>query len=298
MANSTRRQDLSRQLDSSIYDVDLASFLSSKAEKKDAIFLQALQLLDSLKASPSCNRLAATRLLTSCQAIGDRAEGVSPDAYVALDRIKSLYAARLAICELDGAGASVPASCIPLTEPTRRKGLLSFISKAPTQAGLNDSVPKELLEPCLKSLETRPQWWTSYSNSRQNAVVICQAARVETERDELLELHKSVVDSTVHLNDGLQNALRRAAEGSLHQKAFLEEVDAMRARVTSELEANELHLRSMLANALQGVESVIDAVVIGVGSILRRVDGQAQSLEHVCALTSETITVADDCRTY
>ena len=288
---------MSRQLDSSVYDVDLASFLSSKAQKKDAIFLQALQLLDTLKASPSCNRVAATRLVTSCQAIGDKTDGVSPDAYVALDRIKSLYAARLALCELDGAGASVPASCVPLTESTRRKGFLGFMTKAPSQTDANDSVPDELLEPCLKSLETRPQWWTSYSNSRQNAVVICQAARVETERSELLELHKSVIDSTVHLNDGLQDALRRAAEESLHHKAFLEEVDAMRARVTSDLEVNELRLRSTLANALQGIESAFDVVVMGIGSVLRRVDGHAQSLERVCARTSGSFALADCCRT-
>lgn len=51
-------------------EIDLVSFLQSKTQQHDAIFTEAVQLLESMKSSPSCNRVAASRLVASCQSIG------------------------------------------------------------------------------------------------------------------------------------------------------------------------------------------------------------------------------------
>src|SRR4051794_8938208 len=86
-------------------EISAISHLTSKTRQQDAIFSEAVHILDSLKSSPSCSRIAANKLVISCQDFGGR-EKTDSDTHETLDRIRSVYAARLAICELDGAGAS------------------------------------------------------------------------------------------------------------------------------------------------------------------------------------------------
>ena len=137
-----------------------------------------------MQSSPSCNRLAATTLLTSCQSI----EGSNTNAEAAFDDLKSVYAAQLAVCELMGAGSSIPQHCGSLMWSesfTGKQGFKGFLgSRNEKVQGFlrGHDVDHKQFNQCLKSLESRPQWWTSYSNSRQNAAVMCQAARIEIEK--------------------------------------------------------------------------------------------------------------------
>lgn len=263
-------------------DADLVSFLSTKPKLHDSIFTEAIQLLESMKSSPSCNRIAATRLVTSCQSIGGKTDEIETDTHMALDHIRSLYAARLAICELNGAGTATPAPCFPvMVPPSPKKGFLGFSNRYRPQVNIADSISADMLEPCLRSLESRPQWWTSYSNSRQNAVVICQASRIESEKEELLELHRFVAESTRKLNRGLQEALRMAAEGSARHKEFMDVIAHMRAKLAHELEESESLFKRAIASLLNDVESGVDTAVKGVASIFGRAQVEAAMLEKV-----------------
>ena len=263
-------------------ELDLVSFLNSRPQHHDAIFAEAVQLLESMKSSPSCNRIAATRLVTSCQSIGGKAASPGSEDYVTLEHTRSLYAARLAICELNGAGASIPAPCFPVAVlPPQKKGLFGSAAKYKPQGNVEDAIPQQLLESCLKSLESRPQWWTSYSNSRQNAVVICQASRIENEKEELLGLHRSIVDVTLKVNYGLEEALRMAAARSAEQQAFQHAVDAMRNRLAHELEETESHFKRVVKSIAHEIESSVDSAVTGITSVLERVHTEATDLEKV-----------------
>lgn len=180
-------------------------------------YTQALQLLDSLQNSPSCNRLAALTLLESCQ----KFDGSPPTSEEILEDIKSIYAARLALCEISITGLAVPSDCKPLMPAVDREGnsglrWMNWSGKAKS-AVFRDVGNRQLIL-CLRSLESRPQWWTSYSNSRQNAFTMCQAARVDIDRgngfeyplsnskvdimlDELIKLYKSMAQATSKLLD-------------------------------------------------------------------------------------------------
>ncbi|KAH1694510.1 hypothetical protein KXX24_002414 [Aspergillus fumigatus] len=261
-------------------EIDLVSFLQSKTQQHDAIFTEAVQLLESMKSSPSCNRVAASRLVASCQSIGGTTDHTEQSTYLTLEHVRSLYAARLAVCELDGAGASIPPPCLPVTlEAPRKKGFFGFSSNHKSTTITADSMPTEILESCLRSLESRPQWWTSYSNSRQNAMVICQATRLETEKEELLELHRSIVESSIKLGHGLEEALEMAyAESSQHQ-AFIEATAALQAKLRQDLEATETGFKALLGNLMEGIKSAVDSGVTTVTSTLARVHNDAASLE-------------------
>ena len=163
---------------------DLTALIGSHLGDQSEVYTQAVQLLTSMQSSPSCNRLAASTLLTSCQSI----EGSKTNAEGLLDDLKSVYAAQLAVCELTGAGSPIPQHCASLMWSESfpgKQGLRGFLSSRSEKlhgiAGSRD-VDQKQLNQCLKSLESRPQWWTSYSNSRQNAVVMCQAARIEIDK--------------------------------------------------------------------------------------------------------------------
>ncbi|ODM17347.1 hypothetical protein SI65_07022 [Aspergillus cristatus] len=259
-------------------DMDLISFLNSKTQQYDVIFTEAVQLLESMKSAPSCNRLAATKLVTSCQSIS-KDNGLGSDNYVTLERIRSLYAARLAICELDGAGTSIPASCSPVAVlSTQKRSFFGFSGKYKSQNDIED-IPQHFLESCLKSLESRPQWWTSYSNSRQNAIMICQAARIEGEKEELLDLHRHIIDVTLKLNHGLEEALRTAAAESAEQKAFVHAIDTMRNRLTRELEDTEIRFKLFLSGLFHDVESSVESIVSSVTMVLGRIHTGTAALE-------------------
>ncbi|GAB1202889.1 hypothetical protein APSETT445_001513 [Aspergillus pseudonomiae] len=242
-----------------------------------------------MRSSPSCNRIAASRLVTSCQFVREKTHNVDSETYRVLEHTRSLYAARLAICELEGAGAHIPNACLPVTiPPPQKKGIFGFSLRRGIPVNGVDPIPVQLLESCLKSLESRPQWWTSYSNSRQNAFVICQAARIENEKEELLDLHRSVVQGSNKLNQGLQEALRTAAAQSSQHRAFASEIANMNARLVHDMEETRSHFKTMIEKAIYNIEARAVSVVNTITSVLGRAQAGATALdENIQNVSSE-----------
>ena len=163
---------------------DLTALVRPSTIERSEIYAEALSLLTSMQAAPSCNRMAASALLAGCQTI----DGSAASFESSIEQAKSIYAAQLALCELQSAGSAIPHQCKSL-EPTKTKardpGPSGFANAArgQTSSGQIDVTPSQLSQ-CLQALESRPQWWTSYSNSRQNAVVMCKAAREDIAKGE------------------------------------------------------------------------------------------------------------------
>ncbi|KAJ5913946.1 hypothetical protein N7504_002829 [Penicillium tannophilum] len=266
------------------------SYPETNTSQEDGLFTQAVQILDSMKSSPSCHRIAATKLVTSCQGMGGK-EAKTREQYEILDQTRSVYAARLAICEIEGAGSSIPTQCLPLTvAPVEAKLRFNFMAKVKQSESGATEYPKEVLELCLRTLESRPQWWISYSNNRQNAMVICQAARMETEKDELLNLHRSIVDSNVKLNEGLQLALQKAAMDSARKEEFFKVVQAMQDKLLVDMKRNESAFQRIFGRLMHDVEAGIVIVVNTVASSLRRVQNETTSLERSITNVSGKVT--------
>ncbi|OOF98814.1 hypothetical protein ASPCADRAFT_2244 [Aspergillus carbonarius ITEM 5010] len=271
---------LSAQDQQPLEDFNMASLLKSKNEEYDVLFSEALGLLESMNASPSCNRMAVSKLITSCQSIGGRSETADTNMFVTLEHVRSIYAARLAICELNEAGAAVPAPCLPITvRSLQKKGFFGISSNYKPRFNAAESISRGQIEVCLKSLESRPQWWTSYSNSRQNAVIICQAARFESEREELLELHRTIIQSSAKLDRGLQEALEAAAAGSSRYKEFVQVVEDMRGRLIYNLEETESHFKVTFETLFREMEAYIGSVINSVASAIGILHGKAALLD-------------------
>lgn len=161
---------------------------------QSAIYSQALNLLDALQSSPSCIRLATSTLLTSCQTIEKHTSAAIEPA---LDEIRGLYAARLALCEIAGAGLSIPPECtllhVGIDSDAEKLHRHQLMGESTTQSSNSQETVGTLqIRQCLQSLESRPQWWTSYSNSRQNAAIMCQATRANIEKGVLESFDQKV----------------------------------------------------------------------------------------------------------
>ena len=230
-----------------------------------------------MQASPSCHRLATSTLLDSCQSI----DGSKHDSEVSHDYMRSIYAAQLAVCEIQSAESKVPPSCETLI-PTGKADLFPKLG--------SQSVPRAHLSHCLQALETRPQWWTSYSNSRQNAVVICQAARADIEKgerqvkfvrsvgadtplDELIKLHKS----SVQINQDADAALAQAVEYSEEALRQKHEEFALAKRTLQDQLIQEIKIASGTAQSLLG--KVMIGLNASVQTILMRLTSATRSVE-------------------
>ncbi|GAM34197.1 nuclear membrane fusion protein [Talaromyces pinophilus] len=141
-----------------------------------------------------------------------------------------------------------------------------------------DDFTAPIVEGCLRGLESRPQWWTSYSNSRQNAIVICQAARIEIEKEEMLNLHQSLAKNAENLNSALQSALHDAAVENAQQKVFMEEVHKLRNQLTTELQDDSSRTRSLFTGILHDFEGIMSASVSKILSLLKDVEEDSSLL--------------------
>lgn len=177
--------------------IGLVSLVERGGDHRSEVYFKAIDLITALESAPSCNQQATATLLKACSTLEHVSIPAKPRSgshAITLDGVKSTYAARLAICELNGAGAVPPANCsrIVAPQPSRSgRGFMNFMGRGPQRQGLatelnDDTISGEDLSRCLRSLASRPQWWTSYSNARQNAVVMCQAVRSETDRGMVL----------------------------------------------------------------------------------------------------------------
>lgn len=133
-----------------------------------------------------CNKIATSMLMNSCLQPADNGAPL-------LEALGTLYGTRLAVCELFNARADIPASCKPLVptpELVTKATVKSFIRNGMlTDPSLSfdayDSATAAASQKCTKALYSKPQTWTSFSNSKQNSLAICQAMRVEIEKGQI-----------------------------------------------------------------------------------------------------------------
>lgn len=151
---------------------ELAQHLIKSAVQGTEFFSKGIEILNKLQSSPSCSRKALHGLISECESLHR-----SSNTETALEEIKEQYAARLAICEVSAAGVAPPAECQVFISLEERS-----CSSPPCFERLHQSQVKS----CLGALHKENQLWTSFSNSLQNVVHVCQASRAWVEKGQYL----------------------------------------------------------------------------------------------------------------
>ncbi|OAP58298.1 hypothetical protein AYL99_07388 [Fonsecaea erecta] len=179
----------------------LTDLMILREPDNDPVFEKAMHVVDNLATQSTCHQAAAAQLLVTCKTAGatmTRDQG----KHELLERAQSVYAVRVAVCETGEGRAAVPSACKPILEIPQR--LDHEI----------DVVNSKILASCLGALITEHYYWTSYSNSRQDAQTLCQATTIESTRLEALQSYQKLAQLLPEL---------RAAMGSTQSQwlAFL-----------------------------------------------------------------------------
>ncbi|KAL9101507.1 MAG: hypothetical protein Q9163_003233 [Psora crenata] len=245
---------------------DLKALVRTAPEDHSGIYTYALQILSSLQVAPSCNRLATSTLLDSCHSI----DGSKGDAESHIEDVRSIYAAQLAICEIAGANSTVPSPCRTLAPSPDTRSL---------RDGPSLRLRKAQLGECLQALESRPQWWTSYSNSRQNAVVMCQAARVDIDKDDLIRLYQKIVETHSDANAALAQAAQTSHK-SLQQlrEDFMLAAQAFQDQLKRDSESLNTRMQLYFGKLMDSLESAFQATLSRVRSTASAMDSDMASL--------------------
>lgn len=176
---------------------DLSAMLRRAPFHDARVFEIARKHIQEIETSPACHQLATSTLINSCQSFsslpGKDSARITDNS---LDEVRQEYAARLAVCELQGIKSGIPRECVPFLashEACPRASPSGFFRKnrpalyEPRRACYPEFTPEQLKQ-CVDSLFDHGQRWTSYSNAQTNAIVICQASRGAVENGQLFSV--------------------------------------------------------------------------------------------------------------
>jgi hypothetical protein len=212
--------------------VNVDALFQHTTSRNYRVITQAVDFVVSMQNAPTCTRMAASHLMNECKLLENAPDFAKtrPEAY--LDNVKTEYAAKLAVCELLSAQPSnpmAPPNCDILVPTSRACGKGSTWWYSRPEVGINDKqCYPEFKEyqyvQCLKTLQSSPQYWTSFSNARQNAVVMCQASRDAIERENHLETFKNLTQVMGAVSDAMKRATEEYEGLVKDQKQFADEV--------------------------------------------------------------------------
>ncbi|KAJ4330849.1 hypothetical protein N0V87_009659 [Didymella glomerata] len=222
---------------------NLDTLFQYTTSRNHKVISQAVDFVSSMQTAPACTRMAASHLMNECKLLEHAPDFAKsrPEAY--LDNVKTEYAAKLAVCELLSAqppnSAVPPLHCDVLVPSSRACNKGGWWSQAPTN--IDKQCYPEHKEyqygQCLKTLQSSPQYWTSFSNARQNAVVMCQASRDAIERENHLEIFKNLTQVIGVVSANIQNTTEEYASLLQEQKQFADELREAQSQFKEDVSA-------------------------------------------------------------
>jgi hypothetical protein len=167
---------------------DLTSSLIIGRIHQPELYSHAITIIESLISEHPCHRLASSALIGSCQSL-EKATSTE----VSLYETREEYATKLAMCELNAVKAQISSHCadfIPSSQACRKGRSTGFFRRPQAVDGIPGKlcypeVTRHQVTSCISALQSKPQWWTSYSNALQNVFVVCQASRSAIEKGKL-----------------------------------------------------------------------------------------------------------------
>ena len=226
---------------------DLTDLLAYRDLDQDPVIVKAMHVIDSLATQSTCHQQAAAQLLVTCKAAG-KDSALGPGRHEFLERTKSTYAVRVAVCETGEGRAAVPAAC----------GLVVNMSQH-LQNELKVVNSKDLAS-CLEAMMAEHYYWTSYSNNRQEATTLCQAGSLEASKQDALHSYQQLAELLPDFRDILSSTRSQWLSFLNRQKENVQDITALQQKNRAEVE--EQHKAEMgafqhaMSAAKAGLESV------------------------------------------
>lgn len=241
--------------------------------------IEGVKLIESMKSASSCKTKATQQLLNSCSAL----DGMQPEegrSAEELDKVKSQYAARLSVCELQEA------------ESPPKLPLCSVLGSLEPSGFVNRSK----LAACLRELQNDMVFWGSYVNNLQNVGYMCQVARAEIEKEELIEQRRASLQTTLLvtrvLSEFQQSVATQNAELLTHAQKLrelhrqnVEELATVRKETSATIHQMRQEFSAQLQNMADKAEAVIETVTASASGtneeVVRYVQNVQQSLQNI-----------------
>ncbi|KAF2452917.1 hypothetical protein BDY21DRAFT_424840 [Lineolata rhizophorae] len=197
---------------------------------RNFVFAEAVRVLQKMEPASYCAHKATTDLVSSCQSL-ERPD-TSPDFNFdkLIETVPSVYAVRLAACELSEAGVILPPDCDFIMSTT-------FVGFSSLPASDQEAVHEKLatsLKVCLERLSHYPQSWTSYSNARQSSVLICHACRSAIEEQELNDRYRRMAEMGASFSESLAQQMS-AYMAELREDAEVVQANMRELKLTQEV---------------------------------------------------------------
>lgn len=247
--------------------------------------IEGVKLIERMKSASSCKTKATQQLLNSCAGI----DGMQPRedrSAEELDKVKNQYAAQLSVCELQEAESPPKLPRCSVLGPLEPSGLVN----------------RSKLAACLRELQNNVVFWGSYVNNLQNVGYMCQVARAEIEKEELVEQRRASLQTTLLLTRVLsefqQSVATQNAELLTHAKKLkelhrqnVEELATVRKDTSATLhqirEEFSAHLQSM-ADKAEAVIEIATASAQGTNEeMVRYAHHVQQSLHNIWQIIAE-----------
>ncbi|KAI4909879.1 uncharacterized protein J4E92_010495 [Alternaria infectoria] len=224
--------------------VNVDSLFQYTTSRNHKVITQAVDFVVSMQTAPTCTRMAASHLMNECKLLEHAPDFAKsrPEAY--LDNVKTEYAAKLAVCELLSAqpvNPTPPANCDILVPASRHCGKggswWHARPEVPSEKQCYPDFKEYQYTQCLKSLQSTPQYWTSFSNARQNAVVMCQASRDVIERENHLEIFKNLTQVLGDVTSNMQKTTEEYESLIREQRQYSEEARDSHQQLKEDIQA-------------------------------------------------------------
>ncbi|ERF74393.1 hypothetical protein EPUS_09384 [Endocarpon pusillum Z07020] len=246
-------------------------------EHAEEELMEGIRLIESMKSASTCKTKATQQLLNSCSALDGT--GPSQDRPAEeLDKLKSQYAARLAVCELQEA-----------EKPPKLPRCSSLGSSGP-----GELVNRSQLAACLRELQNNMVFWGSYVNSLQNVGYMCQVARAEIEKEQLVEQRQASLQTTLLvtrvLSEFQQSVATQNAELLVHAQKLrdlhrqnIEELAMARKDTSATLHQLREDFSAQLQNVADKAEAVIETVTASASNTNEELGRHVQNVQHSLA---------------
>ena len=224
--------------------VNVDSLFQYTTSRNHRVITQAVEFVVSMQTAPTCTRMAASHLMNECKLLEHAPDFAKsrPDAY--LDNVKTEYAAKLAVCELLSAqpvNPTPPPNCDILVPASRHcgkgGGWWHARPEVPSDKQCYPDFKEYYYMQCLKSLQSTPQYWTSFSNARQNAVVMCQASRDVIERENHLDIFKNLTQVLSDVTSTMQKTTEEYELLIREQRQYSEEARDSHQQLKGDIQA-------------------------------------------------------------
>lgn len=219
-----------------------------------------MRVIDTLAAQSTCHQAAAAQLLVTCKAVGSDLSA-ERGKHELLERAKSVYAVRVAVCETGEGRAAVPPTCKPMLDIPPRLGHEI------------DVVSTKTLSSCLEALMVEHYYWTSYSNNRQDANTLCQATTLEGTRLEALHSYQKLAELLPEFRNILVSTRSQWLEFIKQQEHDVQNVNKLQRQNREEFEQQhniELgafrQAMNMAKDGLQDVSKELQRAMANTGS--------------------------------